>query len=576
MVNGMKRKLMQVVSAALALALVLSQTAFAASDTSQIVRVGLYYGSGALVSANLDNVDGKGSGYRFGYFDGNNQFVQVAYTAKEQISMLKSTNLYLSSSGNYSETASASDQGVVGCYHLKLSQSYSDFDSAQAVAQQLSKGFVAWINGTYEVRWGSFVSSDEAKSALPDFQSELSALGSAQDQIDSASVCWTSKYAVTVTEMKTTKILFQFDGESSDLSLGVMPDITGAADVQTWFKNYKYHGGFRYQRINGGNITVVNFVPLETYVKGVIPYEMSGSWPLEALKAQAVAARTYVIRNLNGHKSYGFDVCNTTCCQVYYGEGNGSSKYPTQTSNNAVDETAGLFLWYSGELASTNFSSSNGGASESAVNVWGSNYPYLIGKIDPYEQTVADIIPGYYWTVTYTADELTSLLQSKGYGNSQIVNLEIKEYTPTGNVLQIMFTDSAGKTYTFAKEKVRTLLGLRSMRYEISGGGIGSGYNINGTTTVDSLSGLYTISGSGTVSAMDTQQPSAISGTGSVAAVTKEGGGQNSDVFVISGSGYGHNVGMSQWGAYAMAKLGYDYEDILLFYYTGTYVSNTG
>ena len=581
MVIGMKRKLMQVVSAVIALALLLPQAAFAAPDTSRVVRVGLYYGSGALVSANLDNVDGKGSGHRFGYFDASNQFVQVGYTEQEQISMLKSTNLYLTSSGTYSETASASDQGVVGCYHLRIPQTLPDFDSAQALAGQLG-GFVAWINGSYQVRWGSFTTSDAAQAALPEFQAALAAAGTAQDQIDGASVCWTSKYAVTVVKMKGTQILFQFDGESADLSLGVMPDITGAEDVQTWFKNLKYHGGFRYQRISGGDLTVVNFVPLETYVKGVIPYEMSGSWPLEALKAQAVAARTYVIMNLNGHKSYGFDVCNTTCCQVYYGEGNGSSKYPTATSNQAVDETAGLYLWYEGELVSTNFSSSNGGASESAVNVWGHDYPYLVGKIDPYEATVEDIIPGYHWTVTFTADELTTLLQNKGYGNSRIVNLEIKEYTPTGNVLRIMFTDADGKTYTFAKEKVRTLLSLKSMRYEISGGSQTQtgGYQISGgsgSSTVDSFDGLYAISGGGTVSVLETQKPSAITGTGEISEIAPSGGQTTpSGTFVISGTGYGHNVGMSQWGAYAMAKLGYDYEDILLFYYTGTYISAAG
>ena len=573
MMRGMRhvfRRFAGVLAALCLLAALIPAAGAAESDDSRIIRVGLYYGSGVLPTANLDNVDGYGTGHRFGYFQEDGSFVQLGYTAEEQISMLKSTNIYLTSSGTYATEPSSGDAGVVGCYHLQLPGSYADFDTARAAADALSRGFVAWINGTYYVRWGSFTTSEEAQSAMAELQTELSALGQSGDGL---SVCWTSRYGVTVTHTRTTQILFQFDGETEDLALGVMPDLTGAANVQTWFKNFKYHGGFRYQRIGGGDLTVVNMVPLETYVKGVIPYEMSGSWPLEALKAQAVAARTYVINGLNGHSSYNFDICNTAHCQVYYGEGNNTSRAPSATSDQAVDETQGVLLWYDGKLASTNFSSSNGGGSESAVNVWGRDYPYLMGKLDPYETSIADIIPSYEWTVTFTADELTQTLRDKGYGNSQIVDLEITARTETGNVLEIRFTDAAGRTYTFSRDKTRTLLGLRSMRYDIvSGGSASVQYHINGETTVDSLSGLYAISGNGAVSAVSADQVYAISGGGDTSRLPAAGG-TGAGEFVLSGTGYGHHVGMSQWGAYAMAKQGLTYEDILLFYYTGTYLA---
>ena len=104
----------------------------------------------------------------------------------------------------------------------------------------------------------------------------------------------------------------------------------------TWFKGYKWHGGFEYRRVTGGNINVINVVNIDDYVKGVLPYEMSPSWPLEALKAQAVCARTYALLQTKHYKSYQFDVCNTTDCQVYYGTNKASS-----LSNQAVDETKG-------------------------------------------------------------------------------------------------------------------------------------------------------------------------------------------------------------------------------------------
>ena len=93
--------------------------------------------------------------------------------------------------------------------------------------------------------------------------------------------------------------------------------------MRTWFKGYRYYGGFRYERIGGGDLTVVNILDLETYIKGVVPYEMSSSWPLEALKVQAVCARSYAYINIHSgkHTSYHFDVCNTTDCQAYYGRG---------------------------------------------------------------------------------------------------------------------------------------------------------------------------------------------------------------------------------------------------------------
>lgn len=111
----------------------------------------------------------------------------------------------------------------------------------------------------------------------------------------------TSAYAVTVIQTGTDRVLFQFDG-GEDLALGIMPDVTGEDEVRTWFQGYKYHGGFRYERIGGGDLTVVSVVDMETYIKGVIPFEMSNDWPLEALKAQAICARSYAYNNISQNK----------------------------------------------------------------------------------------------------------------------------------------------------------------------------------------------------------------------------------------------------------------------------------
>ena len=306
-----------------------------------------------------------------------------------------------------------------------------------------------------------------------------------------------------------------------------------------------------------------NVLPLEDYVHGVILSEMSPSWPLEALKAQAVCARSYAYGKLQAgkHQGQGFDLCNTTDCQAYRGISTADAN-----SRRAIDETYGQYAWYNGTLATqTVYSSCDGGATESAVNIWGTDYPYLIGKADPYEAAVTDKIEKYNWTVTYTRQELSDLLNKGGYTNSGIVGFQVTKTTPTGNVLEITFTDSAGKSYTKTRESCRTLLGLRSQRYTVSGGG--GSYYVDSGGTLPTMSGAYAIDGAGNVG----QVPS----SGLPYVITKDGVGQmtapasTGDTFVITGSGWGHNVGMSQWGAYAMAQSGYTYDQILTFYFTG-------
>ena len=373
------------------------------------------------------------------------------------------------------------------------------------------------------------------------------------------------------------RILFEFDCSGAK-SLGIQPD-GGSGKAVTWFKGYKWCGGFEYRRVTGGNINVINVVNIDDYVKGVLPYEMSPSWPLEALKAQAVCARTYALLQTKHYKSYQFDVCNTTDCQVYYGTNKASS-----LSNQAVDETQGMVATYGGAYAELYYYSSNGGASENSENVWTKALPYLVGKIDPYENA-ADI-PGYSYTVSYTYDQLTKMLQNKGYSIGQVCSVAITRTTAVGNVQEITFTDTAGKTVKVTGETCRTIFyttlfgetkSVKSMRFTINGGGSSNGYYLGNGGSVQDLQGLYTITGSGTVGQITDGQlyVACASGTGPLAS---SGGGTTADPngITITGTGSGHNVGMSQYGAKAMAELGFSYTDILSFYFTGITLERIG
>lgn len=373
---------------------------------------------------------------------------------------------------------------------------------------------------------------------------------------------------IQVTVTGTDQVLYESDGDS----LGVMPLGFGEEPV-TWFKGYRYTGGFEYT-LSGGGVQVVNVTDLENYVKGVVPYEMSGDWPLAALEAQAVCARTYACRDSKHLGTYGFDVCSGTDCQVY----NGVS-LATARSNQAVDNTAGLRLYYEGDLIQNAvYHASNGGATEDAKNVWGTEKGYLKGKTDPYESKTS--IPNYSWTVTYTADELTWILDqklgSKERSIGQVQDVYISALTPARNVSAVTFVGSDG-VKTVTGETCRTIFysstygkSVKSQRFQINGQSGGLFVN-DPATPLASLDGAAVLSGSGVQTTLQGETATAITSTGTVS-VTAGGAGTFSrpsgGSFTITGTGNGHNVGLSQYGAKAMAELGYSYEEILQFYYT--------
>jgi len=525
-------------------------TAAATDDLGQVLRIGIKFGSGTMPGANLLNR--SGNGYQFGYFDSSHNFVSLGHTEEKAISTVKTQNL------RYNGRNYAGDgTGVmVGCYHIGVAEGFSSFEQAKAVANQYANGFVAYIRGNYQVRVGNYASNADANAALAN--------------IPNGSIVGTSAYGVSVVVTGTNTILFQYDS-GDETGFGIRPDSSGDPYAITWFADYSYYGAFRYTRIGGGDLTVVNMVPLELYVRGIVPYEMSNSWPLEALKAQAVCARTYAVRNvgLSKHRSSGFDLCTTTCCQAYRGTGLANAH-----SDSAVIETAGEFVMYNDSYAETYYFSSSGGATEDVRNVWNpnGNLPYLLGIYDPYETSYADKIPGYRYTVTYTKSELQEIVRKQGGNCGEVVNFFVAEFTPTGNVKTVTIVDASGKRFSYSRDNVRILFpGIRSLRYTVSGGS-SSSYFVNQGEMLGSVNGTYVISGSGSISQIGAGNPHVItaSGTEQLAPVTTTTG----NTFTVTGAGYGHNVGMSQYGARAMADQGLTYRDIITFYYTDVRVGN--
>ncbi len=293
-------------------------------------------------------------------------------------------------------------------------------------------------------------------------------------------------------------------------------------------------------------ILIVNVLGLEDYLYGVVGREMSESFPIEALKAQAVAARNYAVMSIGRHSADGFDLCNGVHCQAY-----GAYDSEGEKIRQAVDETAGKLLLYKGQPVQCYYYSSNGGYSESSENVWVAELGYLKGKRDPYED--ASRIPNYNWSVTFTADEIKSTLASRGIDIGDITDVTVVSRSENNHVTELLIAGTEGEK-SYYKDNIRAALpkALNSTLFSVSKSG--------GALPVKVLTsnGIITV---------QTDEVSVLTGEGRAYA----GGGDLS--FTFAGSGWGHGVGMSQYGAMLMAEQGFDYEKILTFYFTDTEIN---
>ena len=217
------------------------------------------------VSANLENYKDSGSGYYFGYYNEEREFVMLGTTAETTISMSQDVNLTVNSDGSYTVGVTEGAE-VIGCYHLQMDRTYESYELATAAAAGLKglygTAFPVYDKGVFAVCAGSYTSRAEAESAILEHSA-------------SASVYCGTAHTVSVTKTGTSEILFEFDGGGS-IFLAVEPRPTGAAKPQTWFKGFRYYGGFEYDRssvLSDGKINVINVVDLEDYVKSVITYE---------------------------------------------------------------------------------------------------------------------------------------------------------------------------------------------------------------------------------------------------------------------------------------------------------------
>lgn len=519
-----------------------------------MIKVGLYYDSNALAAANLQNVSNTGTGYAFGYFDGERNFVETWWVEDEtQITVLKNENLWLSG-GTYYDTEMPMASGVVGAHCMQVDAFFELDEALDVIDEFADEGYAAYLcyaSQGFRVRVGQYASMDQAKNELSYAEN---AVGYPLVYRGPNSTCY------TVVRTGTDEILYQLD-LLGEYPLGILP-----LSEKTWFKNQTYYGGFEYNRVNGGNLSVINVVSLTDYVKGVVPYEVNASWPEEALKVQALCAKCYTLNTMGKHRSKGFDLCNTTDCQVYYG-----TRKATDASDAAVEAVNGLYVLYEGQVCQTYYHATSGGYTEDVENIWNSAIPYLRAVEDTYLEVFSP------YSNTVTLDDVTRVLQNKGAIRSgQRVTDFYGTYTRVGNCVGITFRLSDGSVYEAKKDKARTILNssaagitVSSHRFTITGGSGGALVNVNGTPT--QAGNLYATGGDGRTGSISANGAWAITGSG-LQQVEVQQQSDSSGVYVIAGTGMGHNIGMCQWGAHSMAEKGFTAEEIIQFYYTGVTV----
>ncbi len=316
----------------------------------------------------------------------------------------------------------------------------------------------------------------------------------------------------------------------------------------------KYRGRMLIWPSDYNRLTVVNELGMEEYLYGVLPKEMPPSWPAEALKAQAVASRTYAACNIAKWDKFGFDLTDGVLDQVYAGY-----DVENKQTNMAVDETRGKLIIYAGEPIQAFYHSDSGGITENGSETMSVNLPYLKSVRDVMETNS----PTSMWEVSYTPEYINRQIKSlKGIDLGDIYDLSIIERTSSNRVSKLLVSGTLGQK-EFTGSDIRTIFNLKSTLFDVQIGNF-SLYIVSGQgpmqTKVLNNAHINTAFGITKVNLSNLF----FVGSGGCSRQIHLG---NTEGFKIVGRGLGHGLGMSQWGARAMAENGYNYIDILQHYY---------
>ena len=273
----------------------------------------------------------------------------------------------------------------------------------------------------------------------------------------------------------------------------------------------RWYSGSVELRPDGSGLTAINYVELDDYVASVVGAEMGDRFPLEALKAQAVAARTYALYHRNRRLDRPFDMGDTISWQVYKGV-----ESATALAQQATQLTSGQVVVHNSRLIDAVFHSSSGGHTANSEDVWSAARPYLRATNDGH------VSPTMPWQEQIDPDSLEEAFGDVG----DVLDLEVVETTPQGRAVTVRLRGTE-RTHDMGANQFLLEVGIPSTIF-------------------------------------------AVEPVGPATASSASGGAIPPTVFTLTGQGYGHGIGMSQWGASGLAAQGWSYGQILDFYYEGT------
>ena len=597
------------------------------------ISAGVRYGSSVSISHGISSPYGFIIGETVITNTPNRSFTPVFQLNETEVTVACDINL---TAGYRSVSAAASDAKTdIVAYHVEIvkkSGSAWDFlsDLSSLFINKYGYVFRAFANGSRAVRIGAFATYSEANSAAAAISSSLSGY--------SVSVASPSGNGVCILNGDCDDILFEFICDTENHIGGlcaVQKSGTDRAYLCHAATSYLYEGIFcfrRYISSDYNGLTLINLVPLHNYIEGVLPTELSTTWPLECQKAFAVTVCAYTVANLGKRFStYGFDLCCSSGDQNYFGR-----RKVTALCSQGATAVDNLALSYGNTLISGYYTSSHGGCSVDTQYVWGGNTgPYICSQPTPWEDYSNKVVNNGMWFNEVSATELCSLLKKAGYGLTG-TSVSSVSYELTGDssyIYSLTATDNKGKNATVTKcSKVNSAMGsyTKSANFVIGKGSVDYTYDevldvkivdltntyagslnvftangavladsnkfsfftAGGIASADKSSALYvnTDKGNAVLSA-DINIPvsttpdkdgiyTSVSDYGTFLIVTKlkEHHGvhkaSSSTSFAIVGKGNGHGVGMSQYGTYFLAMAGATYDQILQAYYPGTEIIN--
>ncbi|RCX13832.1 stage II sporulation protein D [Anaerobacterium chartisolvens] len=521
----------------------------AAPAIPEEVRIGLFFQGTQAGSVTI----GAENGLKIGAYNDGSFKMLCEYNSNEKITVRKDA-YYVSSNGDLKEYDPDSSQAAsgekTGPFHVQVGEDCEDYAEAVRQAEMMKqKGIPAYpvYSGKWQVWVGFYSDSKTARSAITVGISAILGQGS-------YSVIEPASNRIILTDSGKNTVLM-FNGSTEKLRIDPMGN-----DNEALFSlnGKRYRGGLEAVRLAGSDMTIINVVPFEQYLYGVVPCEI-GAYPAkEAIKAQAVAARTYAMVSMGQHGKLGFDLCATQHCQVY-----GGADKEAAACTNAVNETKGKIVTYDGRPAQTLYFASSGGRTEDSENVWGGSFPYLKSVEDKYELTNS---ANYYWTKSYSNSELSNIIKSKGRDLGSITGVSVLQYTAAGRALEVQVEGTNDK-YIYIREAFKSALGLKSGMFTISTDADISARKSDNATIKLQAAGKKAVSSSG-IKTVGTNTKVTVMGADGV----KKTFAAYPTGYVFTGKGWGHGVGMSQEGAMGMAEAGFTYDQILEYYYTGAKV----